>query len=365
MLIALILMFIIPIVLTIYNLYCLFKENREKPLRNFLWALTLILGVLFTIVLFSFGNVDFDAKWNAQLINNQTHQPIWSGGWLTIVVISLLGVLGAIILIANNVNKLAPLVTVICISSMYLAMVIQVIWAIQCISFADNELGAMYLLLPLNLLIIVICIIKEKIIEWQQQETHTDAAFGKNELIKILNTNLMYASSWPIIAFLFALPLLGIILLILVLFGQQPDAAIKAWTETSDWTFSLKEGPQNLYVDEHYLCTVAAGGHTRVVKPIRMGERHGHAVIVNRQLLVANAFENVLEEKTPKVHRAIRNFYDKYGFPIADLIRPHKIACDITYYIMKPLEWIFLIVLYLVDANPENRIAVQYMPKQK
>ncbi|WP_341274143.1 DUF6688 family protein [Clostridium saccharoperbutylacetonicum] len=31
---------------------------------------------------------------------------------------------------------------------------------------------------------------------------------------------------------------------------------------------------------------------------------------------------------------------------------------------MKPLEWIFLIVLYFCDVNPENRIAVQYLPKK-
>ena len=28
---------------------------------------------------------------------------------------------------------------------------------------------------------------------------------------------------------------------------------------------------------------------------------------------------------------------------------------------MKPLEWIFLIVLYLFDVKPENRIATQYI----
>ncbi|MEE3497253.1 MAG: DUF6688 family protein, partial [Butyrivibrio sp.] len=126
-------------------------------------------------------------------------------------------------------------------------------------------------------------------------------------------------------------------------------------------TFSQRVAPQNLYYDEHYLCTVAAGGHRKIVKPLRMGERHGHKVIVNRQLMIANAFENVLEEKTPKMHRLIRNFYDKYGFPIADYIRMNKVACDITYIVMKPLEWLFLIVLYLVDVNPENRIVVQYM----
>jgi len=31
---------------------------------------------------------------------------------------------------------------------------------------------------------------------------------------------------------------------------------------------------------------------------------------------------------------------------------------------MKPLEWIFLIVLYSCDSNPENRISTQYIGKK-
>ena len=155
-------------------------------------------------------------------------------------------------------------------------------------------------------------------------------------------------------------PLLGIIISILLLFGQEPDSIIKAWTETSDWTLSNKVAPQNIYEDEHYLCTVAAGGHRKIVKPLRMGLRHGHKVIVNRQLCIANAFEEILEEKTPRFHKIVRGFYDKYGFPVAKLINSKWIA-DLVYFLMKPLEYIFLIFIYLVDVNPENRIATQYM----
>ena len=83
--------------------------------------------------------------------------------------------------------------------------------------------------------------------------------------------------------------------------------------------------------------------------------------MVNRQLEIANAFELVLEEKTPRLHKAIRGFYDRHGLPIAKKIRT-KCSADIVYIIMKPLEWFFLIVLYLTDVNPENRIHVQYLP---
>ncbi len=167
---------------------------------------------------------------------------------------------------------------------------------------------------------------------------------------------------WPILAFFFMIPVLGIVVGILMLFGQRPDSVIRMFTETADWNLSKQIAPPNASVDEHYLCTVAAGGHEKLVKPKRKGIRHGHEVIVNRQLCIANAFEQILEEKTPKFHRVVRNFYDKYGFPVAKLIRT-KTGADVVYILMKPLEWIFLIVLYLTDVNPENRIAIQYTGK--
>lgn len=126
------------------------------------------------------------------------------------------------------------------------------------------------------------------------------------------------------------------------------------------WT----DAAPNVIVDEHYLCTVAAGGHAGIVKPLRMGERHGHRVVVNRQLCIANAFEQILEERVPRFHRLVRNVYDSYGLPVARLIRT-KFAADIVYICMKPLEWMFLIVIYLCDVKPENRIAVQYLPRRQ
>ena len=36
---------------------------------------------------------------------------------------------------------------------------------------------------------------------------------------------------------------------------------------------------------------------------------------------------------------------------------------DIIYILMKPLEWIFLMVIYTIDVHPENRIVTQYMGK--
>ncbi|WP_051563493.1 DUF6688 domain-containing protein [Butyrivibrio sp. LB2008] len=343
---------------TLVNFLGMIRNSDEyKDSRPFVWIATLIVGRIYVFLWLAYFNVGM-GDWNVQLYNDELHDYIWSGGWITIKVIYIIGLIGGIILFKRDVNKTPPLVTVLCIASMYLALGVLVV---QCIQMNKNGIAAMCFLYVLNIFMMAITLLKIKIQEWYSVKEHSVENYGKNAFIIKMNKFLMKAWAWPIVAILFMMPLLGIIIAVLVLFGQEPDAIVKAWTETADWTFSQRVAPQNLYYDEHYLCTVAAGGHRKIVKPLRMGERHGHKVIVNRQLMIANAFENVLEEKTPKMHRVIRNFYDKYGFPIADYIRTNKVACDITYIVMKPLEWLFLIVLYLVDVNPENRIVVQYM----
>lgn len=77
-----------------------------------------------------------------------------------------------------------------------------------------------------------------------------------------------------------------IITLILVLFGQETNSIIKTFTDTVTWTLSQQVHPPVLNHRGYYLCTVAASGHPKIIKPIRMGQRNGRQIIVNRQLLI-------------------------------------------------------------------------------
>lgn len=43
----------------------------------------------------------------------------------------------------------------------------------------------------------------------------------------------------------------------------------------------------------------------------------------------------------------------------------NKLVSDSVYVLMKPLEWCFLIALYLFDTRPENRIALQYTDRKE
>ena len=189
---------------------------------------------------------------------------------------------------------------------------------------------------------------------------------GANRLITFLyNVSFKY-QRLPLIWAVFLFPVLFIVQMILVLFGQRPDSFIRVVIDTSNFNYSVIPPPEPKVIpgDGHYLCTVAAKGHKGIVKPIRSGERRGVRISVNRQLMIANAFEHILEAYLPNMHRIVRSAYDRYGYPISKHIRK-KWEADIVYLLMKPLEWFFLFVLYTVDKNPENRIHIQYSELRK
>lgn len=357
---------IYPLILTLINFTAVFtgctKPQYIRKGKHFEW-ITLALGLIDSLLILPFTNITF-SDWTVALYNAQKHTPVWTEGALTVLILAAAGVTGYLLLSSTQITKVPPLITVLEMSAVYLGMAECILWIIQVI---QADILYIYLcLFPFNCVLIGIKVIRRKIIEWeaaQQSGQKENVRRFKNRHLEWLNRRLERAAVWPAAAFMLMWPLLGIVICILLLFGQQPDSAIRAWTETSDWNLSQKIAPQNIYYDEHYLCTVAAGGHRKVVKPIRMGVRHGHPVIVNRQLCVANAFEQILEERVPNLHRKVRNFYDKYGFPVAKLIRS-PYAADGVYFMMKPLEWLFLTVIYAVDVKPENRIAVQYLPKR-
>ena len=349
----------LPALLTIYHLIFLFKKNcgpKFEKWRTRLEILTLFLGSVYSLGFLAISNICPRADWPAQLVNSEVHTPVATWGWPTVITMACVGIAGYMILRLVPLRHMPPLVVVTGIACMYVGILVSVLWCIQ-VCKGDESILALF---PFNCILLALIQMKRLMQQWKELEDSEKKEF-QNPFLQKCNEKLSNAMTWPIAALVVLLPLLVILIGILVLFGQSPDAMITSFTQTSDWNLSTQISPQNIYYDEHYLCTVAAGGHRKVVKPLRMGERHGHRVIVNRQLCVANAFEQILEERTPRFHRAVRHFYDTYGFPVAKLIRSPYVA-DVVYFIMKPLEWLFLIVLYACDVKPENRIAVQYLP---
>lgn len=130
-----------------------------------------------------------------------------------------------------------------------------------------------------------------------------------------------------------------------------------AFTETCGWTMSTLVPPPG---DCHYLCTVAAQGHPWLVRPTRMGTRRGQPIVVNRQLAVANAFEDLIHERWPRTGRFLRKTYDRLAFPVSRwLLNP--LAADAMFVAMLPAQLFFEVFLRLFDPrSPEARIDRMY-----
>ena len=340
----------VPVILSFINIALIFikpEDDRKwkRKARAFEMVATIIglgmSGLAFTI----FARL---ADWHVQIAVSENHSPVWIRSIPTVVGLCLVGVAGYLILAFTHAKKTPPLLTVLAISAVYIGVFECVIWSIQVYKEA-----VLLIILPVNCIIIAARLIREKALELKAEGENVSKQSGPAGWIN----RELGSGRFPIWALVLAFPLLGAVIGLLVLFGQRPDDIIKSYTETADWTLSQQIAPPG-YAD-HYLCTVAAQGHVKLVKPQREGIRRGRKIVVNRQLCIANAFEQILEECTPRLHKAVRKFYDTHGFPIAQLIKT-KAAADFTYIVMKPLEWFFLIVLYLFTANPEERISRQY-----
>ena len=219
----------------------------------------------------------------------------------------------------------------------------------------DSE-NLLFVFAPLFSIIIGIILCKNVI---NQEISETAERTYSNKYLNSLNVFLKTRSRNPIWILILLFPTFIIVTIILILFGQDTNSIVKVFTDTTTWKLSQQIHPPILDHRGHYLCTVAASGHPKIVKPIKFGKRNGNQIIVNRQLLIANAFEEMIQDLTPKFHYKIRTFYDQYGYNLSKKINTPFLSST-TYILMKPLEWIFLICLYLICNKPEQKINRQY-----
>ncbi len=198
--------------------------------------------------------------------------------------------------------------------------------------------------------------IKENI---DQRNLKTESVFFR-QFHHILNYD--FWNQFPIVTIM-AAPVLLLMILILMLFGQKADSIILAFSETYDYGFSTLEC---IPCEECYICTVGSKGHSSLVRPFRYGIRDGHAFPVNRQLLTFNAFEALLEKRVPGIHRILRRCYNAIGRKAKKFHSAwnSRLLADGFYVLMIPLQWIFTIVVYSAYVKPENKIGMQYMTRE-
>ncbi|MDD6990582.1 MAG: hypothetical protein PUI48_02015 [Oscillospiraceae bacterium] len=357
--------FIFPIILTVKNIIHLVKKDVLEKKKQKCTVITMITGILlsaFDIALIS------SYKWDEPVVINEPseltrlHEPFSSDYALSLFLFALAAVVCLVILSRGKI--LPPLAAAMCVSGVYGGIILSLFFisqlSVNLLDFDDVYFLAIpYLILfCVNYIIIAARVIRETILLYTAHFRENDIE-PKNAIDKHLRKILEKFAGWIWFPILGIIPITGLLMIICILFGQGPFGIIKAFTETSDWAYSTMISPPPVEYEGHYLCTVAVNGHEKVVKPTRLGIRHGVKIGVNRQLCVANAFEQLIEDKAPRFHKWVRHVYDKYGYPLSKHITT-KLRADLVYIAMKPLEWLFLLTLYLLDRDPESRIAVQY-----
>ncbi len=352
---------VIPGGMTILNCYNLFAKSPKKPKLAF-W-LTFLIGGLFYLLLYEIS-FETAGDWNEAVYTTQLHYSISTEyGPEAFYIPMLLGVFGMMLLCGCKTEKLSPLASAFAVGATVLFQVLQIAFAVQISNHVNESIEYLFYVYHANLFILAVSgmrtLMKEQVVYYESRKAGVneteECSVKQRPLYRIVNT----FSKYTVLIFVCLFFIIAVFEVLFLLFGQGLDAPIKAFTDTADWTFSKQIPPPPMEYDGHYLCTVAAGGHKKVVKPLRFGRRRGQKIVVNRQLCVANAFEDYIKEKMPRFHKAVRNFYDTHGYPLSKLITTPARA-DVVYVLMKPLEWCFLAFLYLFDVRPEERISRQY-----
>jgi len=259
-------------------------------------------------------------------------------------------------------RKLAPPLMEVIVNCLLLTgIVLSLVFCIQV------EIGIGWLILTPHMLLLIMALIQNHQQIIKEMEQHNAPPLKSNGVVQFCWYLLRqpFIAKFPVLLVL-CLPLLVCLSAILLLLGQQPDSLVRAFTDTYTHGLSqLHKDCNGVVCNGHFLCTIAAKGSPNLVKPLRAGVRAGAPIKCNRQLLISNAFEEWLEQHVPWLHCPVRRLYNHVGAYLHKHygVFDRKWVSNLVYLLMKPLEWIFLLTLYMLDRRPETRIAQQYMSR--
>lgn len=348
-------MITILIILFLTIVFLLFWIARQKGLKRDRLLAFFLFGIFYLVPFAVFALILIEHQHNFDTAIDpidEGYSPFGHAHVATLLTFWVLFVISAFALWLKG-RTLPPLTTVLAVIFIIIGILISIAVIGQFTSYSPIWLGAAYPFI--NIVVGFILIFR---LVRQEADTAQNRTF-RNKYLNKLNTAIASSRNIYIWVAILLLPVLLLVTLILLLFGQHPLSLVKVFTETTTWAFSQQTHPPYLDHTGHYLCTVAACGKPRLVKPLRIGTRHGNPIIVNRQLMVANAFEEMISDRFPRFHRLVRYIYDTYGFPLSQHITTSR-RSNAVYILMKPLEWMFVVALYLFCCEPEKKIARQY-----
>ena len=239
---------IIPALLTIFNIINLFKKKKIK--ENFIDYTTFILGIFLTVFWYIVQDFkDYTEGLRLGGFEIEVHSPIASWSMPTVFGIFAVGLISYILIRKRKLN-LPPLAIVCAMSGTVICSIYMVMFIIQISKNFDIIEVPFFSIFPINY---ILCSLRAQIeIMKVYKEQNLEQKEYKNKILNKCSKILYDTDNWPILAIILSIPLMALLICILVLFGQRPDEAIKAFLETSDWTLSAKVSPPSVTYDAHY-----------------------------------------------------------------------------------------------------------------
>lgn len=352
---------LIPILIT--ALFYSFKPN-SSPVEGILWIFFSFTIPFFLFVLIG-HSTPHDVAIDPISIDHQCYSPLSRDHLLSFLLFFGLSFF-SILVVSFKRLQLPPLVITICLALIAIGIFVNISFILQVTNhdvydiygYGNNSKSTTKILtlVPIQIILISILLFISIV---REKAKYNDKYVFQNSFLNSINQILLRSRHIPLIALLLTLPVFVFITFVLLLFGQEVDSLVKVYTDTATWRFSQEQHPPILDHTGHYLCTVAAKGNPKVVNPLFIGQRNNRFIIVNRQLQIANAFEEMISSISPSLHRVIRSNYDNYGYNLSTLIN-NSMGSNLVFYLMKPLEGVFLVALYFYYVKPEKAIARQY-----
>lgn len=129
----LVLFIVIPIVLTLWNIISsiqCFMKHKDRAYHKAIELISMFIGSWFLYMYLDLMDIKF-ANWDVQLYNTQLHSIISPDSFVTIIVISLVGLLGYLVIRFIPIDKQSPIVSAVGIAGVYLGIGICILWCIQ------------------------------------------------------------------------------------------------------------------------------------------------------------------------------------------------------------------------------------------
>lgn len=233
---------------------------RETSQITFVKIVRLIYEILFIIIFPLFYLINMDFPVNDCCNETATFSPEHR---LTIYVLIGLSVI-AYFVSSYRKRIFPPIPEVILSSCLIIGFVISLLVMIHILK-GLSFLGLAFCL-PITILFFMALRTNHKILLKYAEETD----FHPNSKCEQLAWQVLNSDNKFLYLFILCFPILFLIIIILILFGQKPDSVIRVFTDTYKHTFSqLDYECDNVECGGHFLCSVAANGHKNVVKPVR------------------------------------------------------------------------------------------------